>query len=170
LNPLNKKLFFALLITITVALTALYFNREQQHKAPDFRLSDLSDQLHQLSDYKGNTLVVNFWATWCAPCREEIPAMNRAKAALVDTDVAMLAINYGEDKQSVADFLKHTPIDFTVLLDTKNVASKTWDITAMPTTIIIDKKGNVVERILGPREWDSPEMIEKIKGIDSANL
>jgi len=167
LSPLYKKLFYALLLTTAVVLSAVYFYQEQQNKAPNFALVDINDQLHKMSDYKGSTLIVNFWATWCAPCLEEIPAMNRAKAALADAKVEMIAINYGEDKKSVAEFLQHTPIDFTVLLDTANIASKAWNITVMPTTIIIDRKGNIIERILGPREWDSAAMIAKIKGVDS---
>lgn len=138
-------------------------------KAPAFILPDLKGELHQLDEYKGKVLVVNFWATWCAPCREEIPAMNRANAILAGQNVQMLAINYGEDAATVTEFLAHTPIEFTVLLDTQNTVSKAWQIIAMPTTLLIDTAGDIQQRILGPREWDSPEMIDAIKAIANSD-
>ncbi|MFT5709187.1 MAG: thiol-disulfide isomerase/thioredoxin [Oceanospirillaceae bacterium] len=138
---------------------------QQLENAVNFKLLDLQNNTYQLAYFKGKTLIVNFWASWCGPCRTEIPAMNRAWAELKDKNVAMLAINYGEDKDSVAAFIKDYPIDFTVLLDENNVTSQDWKIMAMPTTIIVNSKGQVIERILGPREWDSEEMLKAIKSI-----
>ncbi|MEH6445595.1 MAG: TlpA disulfide reductase family protein [Oceanospirillaceae bacterium] len=138
---------------------------QQLENAVNFKLLDLQNNTHQLADFEGKTLIVNFWASWCGPCRKEIPAMNRAWAELKDKNVAMLAINYGEDKDSVAAFIKDYPIDFTVLLDESNVTSQDWKIMAMPTTVIVNSKGQIIERILGPREWDSEEMLKAIKSI-----
>ena len=145
-------------------MSSIYSDRQQQYAAP-FNLADLAGTEHRLSDYQGQVLIVNFWASWCVPCREEIPAMNRANALLKENNVQMLAINYGEDSSTVLDFLQQTPIEFTVLLDTDNRISKAWDIKVMPTTLILNSRGKIIERVLGPRDWDSPAMIERIKRV-----
>jgi thiol-disulfide isomerase/thioredoxin len=135
------------------------------NKAAEFKLLDTHNTLHQLSDYKGSILIVNFWATWCGPCREEIPAMNRAAKQLANDNVVFLAINFGETPSSVSQFLNDYPIDFTVLFDTDNTASSDWGVTVMPTTVIINQHSEVVDTILGPREWDSKDMINAIRSL-----
>lgn len=134
-------------------------------KAQPFKLIDVNNKLHQLSDYKGKILIVNFWASWCTPCLEEIPAMNRAYMQLRDKNVAMLAINFGEDKETVNQFLKKYPIDFDVLLDESSAMSKDWKINALPTTVIINPRSEVIDTLLGSREWDSEEIIAAVLSI-----
>lgn len=157
-------LLLCISLLISIAVSSIYSDRQQQFAAP-FNLADLAGTEHRLSDYQGQVLIVNFWASWCVPCREEIPAMNRANTLLKENNVQMLAINYGEDSSTVLDFLQQTPIEFTVLLDTDNRISKAWDIKVMPTTLILNSRGKIIERVLGPREWDSPAMIERIKQV-----
>ncbi len=123
-------------------------------KAPPFVLNDLERTEHRLSDYADKVLVVNFWASWCVPCREELPAMNRAAAKLRKQPMIWLAINVSEDREAVAGFTADYPIDFTVLLDPSGQVSQSWQVTGMPTTFIIDRKGYVKHRIVGKREWD----------------
>lgn len=135
-----------------------------------FHLLDLDDKFHHLSDYKGKILVVNFWATWCPPCRKEIPSMNRAWAQLKNENIEMLAINVGEDKEAVAAFTKDHPIDFQVLLDSRGTVSQRWQILGMPTTIIVDTRGFIAHRIVGDREWDSPELLAQIRSLKPDHL
>ena len=145
-------------------------NPEIGTAAKKFQLNDLTGQVHQLEKMQGNVVIVNFWATWCIPCRTEMPSMNRAWQALSSKNVKMLAINFGESQQAVADFVQAVPIDFPVLLDEDNSGSSDWNITGMPTTIVIDQQGNIVDRILGPKEWDSPLILKAIeKLLDSEN-
>jgi thiol-disulfide isomerase/thioredoxin len=146
--------------TKNIEKTATSYN-----KAAEFKLLDTRNALHQLTDYKGSILIVNFWATWCSPCREEIPAMNRAAKQLANDDVVFLAINFGETPDSVNQFLNDYPIDFTVLLDIDNTASSDWGVTVMPTTVIINQHSEIVDTVLGPREWDSKDMISAIRAI-----
>lgn len=134
-------------------------------KAQPFKLIDVNNKLHQLANYEGKILIVNFWASWCTPCLEEIPAMNRAYMQLKDKNVAMLAINFGEDKQTVNQFLKKYPIDFDVLLDESSAMSKDWKINALPTTVIINPRSEIIDTLLGPREWDSEEIISAVLSI-----
>lgn len=138
---------------------------ESQDKAPPFELTDLGRNEHRLSDYAGKVLVVNFWASWCVPCRDELPSMNRAAGKLTDQPVVWLAINVGEDREAVAAFVADYPIDFTVLLDPSGGVSQAWQVTAMPTTLILDPQGYVAHRIVGKREWDDERHLQMV--IDS---
>jgi peroxiredoxin len=135
---------------------------QQKTASADFNLPSVDGKQYQLKDFAGKKIIINFWASWCAPCREEIPALNRAWQQLQNHNIAMLAINYGEDLTRVESFLKDYPIDFTVLLDQHNIASENMQVNVMPTTFIIDENGDILDTILGPRAWDSLEMIERI--------
>jgi len=123
-------------------------------KAPPFALSDLERNEHRLSDYAGKVVVVNFWASWCVPCREELPSMNRAARKLSERPVVWIAINVSEDREAVEAFSADYPIDFTVLLDPDGRASQSWQVVGMPTTVVINPEGYVAYRIVGKREWD----------------
>ena len=130
--------------------------------APDFNLVDMDAVVHTLSDYRGRVVVVNFWATWCPPCREEMPAMERAWQQLRKQDVMMLAINVGEDEDTVFEFTANYPVEFPLLLDTTSAVISAWPVRGLPTTFVIDPEGRLVYRAIGGREWDAPELIRQI--------
>jgi peroxiredoxin len=134
--------------------------------APPFRLPDLHGEYHHSSEYRGKVLIVNFWASWCAPCREELPSMNRAWAELQDESVVMLAINVGEDREAVLAFNRDYPIDFQVLLDSYGNISQRWRVVGMPTTFLVNRKGKIIHRIAGKREWDSEELLGLVRGLE----
>ncbi len=133
--------------------------------APDFELRDDEGKIHTLSDYKGKTVIVNFWATWCPPCRAELPSMNRAWAKLKDHNVEMLAVNVGEDEDTIFAFTGEYPIDFQILMDESGEIISRWPIKGLPTTFVVDKEGRLVYRAIGGREWDSDEIINAIKAV-----
>ena len=108
--------------------------------APGFELVDVDGEKHRLSDYQGKPLIINFWATWCPPCREEMPSMNRAWQKVKD-DVFMLAINVGEDEDTIFVFSADYPIDFPVLLDQSGEVIKQWPVKGLPTTFVVDREG-----------------------------
>ena len=130
--------------------------------APAFSLIDLDNKLHTLADYKGKPLIVNFWASWCRPCRDELPALNRAWAKVKDQGVQMLAINIGEDPTAVFKFIQEYPIDFRVLLDTESDELANWQMKGLPTTYILNLKGEVVYQAIGEREWDNDVLLTKV--------
>ncbi len=160
---LASRLFLYCLLPLLVVFDVLAVETgEPLLKAPSFVLTDLEHKEHRLSDYAGKVLVVNFWASWCAPCREELPSMNRAARKLLELPVTWLAINVGEDREAVAAFTADYPIDFSVLLDPSGRVSQSWQVTGMPTTFIVNRDGFVAHKIVGKREWDDAQHLQML--------
>ena len=125
---------------------------------PPLALKDLQGRDHKLEDYKGQVVVVNFWATWCEPCREELPAMQRLKEKLGGAPFALLAVNYAEGSARVEAFLQKVPVDFTILMDRDAAASKRWQARVLPYTVVIDPAQRIRYTVLGELDWSAPEV------------
>lgn len=132
---------------------------------PEFALESLDGERYETSTLAGKPWIVNFWASWCAPCIEEIPAMNRAWEALEPAGVGMLAINVGETPEAIARFTEETPIDFPVLLGDGATTMPDFGARVLPTTLVIDAGGRVVHEALGPREWDDAALVARIAAM-----
>lgn len=134
--------------------------------APDFTLKDLSGKEHSLSSYRGKVVFVNFWATWCKSCKEEMPSMQTLYQYLKDRDVPfeMLAISMDRvtTQKEVDSFVKSLGITFPVLLDPWGKTDGKYKLTGVPETYIIDTEGRVVEKIIGPRDWTTVGAVEKM--------
>ena len=122
-------------------------------------LPDLSGRQVSLSDFKGKILFVNFWATWCPPCREEMPSMQKLHARLKDKDFLMVAIDLQESAEPVKKFLNEYELTFMTLLDSKGETGPLFGISSIPTTLIMDKNGMIIGVALGPRDWASKKSI-----------
>jgi thiol-disulfide isomerase/thioredoxin len=132
--------------------------------APKVAFYDAKGGRHALSEYKGRWVLMNFWATWCAPCVAELPALARLKAAV--PGVAVLAVNLDRTKVDADAFLKsHKAAALGVLTDKDVTMMRSFTIYGMPTTVLIDPKGNEVARAQGPGEWDAPVMVAYLKGL-----
>lgn len=164
---MTKKLFILFLIFSSYNIHAEQLITPLTDKKPaiNFKLIDMDGKLHQLSDYKGQPVIVNFWATWCPPCREELPSMNRAWKKIKSEGIAMIAINVGEDEDTIFTFTGDYPIDFTILLDETGEVINQWPIKALPTTFVIDTNGRMVYRAIGGREWDSEELLNVVRAL-----
>jgi peroxiredoxin len=122
--------------------------------APDLTLTDMQGQKVSLSQFRGKVVILNFWATWCPPCREEMPSMEKLHLDYQDKGLVMLAVNVEQNgKEVVADFLKKTPYSFPILLDEDQVVQNSYGVFRFPESFIIDRNGVVIERIIGARNW-----------------
>lgn len=130
---------------------------------PDFSLPDLQGRVHRPGDYKGQVLVINFWATWCPPCRAEMPSMGRLLEALKGSPVSLLAVAMGQKQEQVQRFAEKFPQPFPLLPDPDSKTSAAFDVMALPSTYIADRNGRLVYRVQGGRKWDSPRMIRVIE-------
>lgn len=127
--------------------------------APDFTLNDLSGHQVQLSSLKGKVVLLNFWATWCPPCREEIPSMLRLNQAMQGKAFQMLAVSIDEGgKDAVTSFFKKGGAALPALLDTDGKVAKRYGTTGVPETFVIDTKGVILKKVIGPMDWSSPEV------------
>jgi thiol-disulfide isomerase/thioredoxin len=135
--------------------------------ARDFTLPDLDGKSHKLSDYRGKVVLVNFWATWCPPCRREMPSMERLSQRLRDQPFAILAVNQQEEPDGVFVFtgqLDPAPT-FPILFDRNSTVSHAWGVPGLPASFIVDKAGRVVYRAMGGREFDHPEIEQAIRAL-----
>jgi thiol-disulfide isomerase/thioredoxin len=134
--------------------------------APALRLQDLGGTSHDLAGLRGRVVLINFWATWCPPCRREMPSMERLSQALDGEAFEVLAVDVGEDADTIDAFTGQldTPPTFPILLDATSRTMQAWEVAGLPTTFLVDKRGRIVARAIGGREFDHPEMIEAIRG------
>jgi peroxiredoxin len=131
--------------------------------APDYSLRGLdSPELHSLSKLKGKVVLVNFWATWCKPCEEEMPAMERLYRKLHPAGLEMVAISVGEEAEVVRAFRDRLRLTFPILLDQDKSAAKEWQTFAFPETLLVDRDGKILERYVGPRDWDTPAYLARL--------
>jgi peroxiredoxin len=127
--------------------------------AVDVRLPDLNGLSVGLSDFRGKIVFLNFWATWCPTCVAEMPAMEKLHRKLRNKDFAMVTISIQDSAPRVKDFLRKNNLTFTALLDSSGESGAGFGLRVIPTTIILDKTGQMIGMALGPREWDSRESI-----------
>lgn len=126
-------LVLAMLSSLGVASTA----------APDFTLKSNSGSNLRLQEYRGQVVLVNFWASWCGPCRTELPALNALQTQFQDLGFTVLGVNVDQQKGEADKLLQQIPVNFPVLYDSENKVSEMYNVVAMPTTVIVDKNGNV---------------------------
>jgi len=136
-----------------------------QPLAADFTLKDIEDNTHRLSDYRGKVVIVNFWATWCPPCRFELPSMERLWHEVQKEEVVMLAINIGEDADTIFTFTTDYPVTFPLLMDRDSEVVKQYPVLGVPTSFVIDPKGRIIYRAVGTREWDDKAIILQILAL-----
>jgi thiol-disulfide isomerase/thioredoxin len=132
--------------------------------APDFTLEDMDAKRFSLKDYRGKVILINFWATWCPPCRREMPSMERLYQKFKGKDFTVLAVNQMEDVDQVFTYTGEleTPPTFAILFDKGSNVSRAFGVQGLPTTYLIDKKGNIRFRAIGGREFDHPEVEKQI--------
>jgi peroxiredoxin len=143
---------------VTPAMQAL----DTRLPAPDFALSDLDGNNYRLADLRGKVVMINFWATWCPPCRGELPSLQRLWRQYQDEEFLLLAISVDENPDELSRFVEQfgKGLTFPILTDPSLSAARYWPLKGLPATFVIDKRGKVTHIVHGPRQWDSPVIYE----------
>ena len=155
----------ALIIALAFSISAvsLSFAEKPAAPAPDFTLTDIAGKKTSLAEFRGKVVLLNFWATWCGPCRAEMPSLNKLYLDLRDRGFVVLAVSIDTSDKPVKSFVAEKRLAFPVLMDKdKEVSFDLYGAMGMPTSFLIDKNGVITEKIMGEMEWDSPKMKEKI--------
>ena len=135
-------------------------------EAPAFELVDMAGIPHSLSEYRGKVVLLNFWATWCVPCKTEMPSMERLHQTLGDQGLALVGINLRESRETISAFLTNeVKATFDILLDSDGEVSRAYGANALPMNYVINDQGRIVARAIGAREWDSTEALQIFEAL-----
>ena len=134
-------------------------------KAPGFTLPTLDGTTVSSADLRGRVVILNFWATWCGPCKEEMPALNRLQQKFSPEKFTILAVTTDIQPKAIQSFWNLFELDMDVLLDESQEFSQQLMVRGLPTTVIIGRDGTLLGRAMGPRAWDSPEAIALIRHL-----
>ncbi len=161
-----RHLGWLLLPMLTLAMPAAVaaeFREMGRAAPPPLVLKDSKGASHGLAAYKGKVVLVNFWATWCPPCRDEMPSMQRLKERMDGRPFVMLGVNSGETLDELNEFLELVKVDFPILLDPESAATRQWKVFGLPTSFLVDREGKVRYALTGPAEWDGDEVMAVIE-------
>ncbi len=134
-------------------------------EANNIELFDINNQKYSLSGLNGRVVLVNFWASWCPPCIEEMPSMTRLVETISSDRLVVLAVNVKEKRARVERIATRLELNFPVLLDQKKAVADAWGIKVYPSSFLIDSSGRMRFKAIGPVEWDSDEVVAYIKQL-----
>ncbi len=133
--------------------------------APDFALPDLAGTIHHVSSYRGRTMLINFWAVWCAPCRHELPALSDLRGRLQDARIEVLAVNLGDSADRIRAFLTDHPApDLPILLGDRTTG-EAWHVQGLPITFGIDAEGIIRLGAMGEHDWRAPVIERQLRAL-----
>jgi len=146
----------------SIPLRAAEVSAVTAHPAPALELHDLAGATHRLEDYRGQVVLLNFWASWCTPCLREMPSLQRLAESLSEKPFSLLAINMGESQYKAARSARGMDYHLPVMMDPQGDVFQQWGGRMLPTSFLLDREGNVRYRILGDAEWDNDAEIAEI--------
>jgi peroxiredoxin len=161
-----------LVVIIAIGLSVMLFLPERMSykeiatigsPAPDFELRDADGNLWRLSSLRGKVVFINFWATWCTVCRSEMPYKESLYEKMKDKPFQMLGILFRDEPRNLIPYLRHVKVSIPTLISPDDEVAALYGITGVPETFIVDKNGIIREKVVGPREWDSPENVRLIE-------
>jgi thiol-disulfide isomerase/thioredoxin len=156
---------FAVLLALALPAAAAELKPWSGGPTPALELADLQGKKHSLADYRGKVVLVNFWATWCVPCREEMPSIERLRASLANRPFAVLAVNLAEPESRIQKFLDTMPLGFPILLDRDAKTTRAWHAKVLPATYIVGADGAIRYRHVGELDWSKPEVRKQIVAL-----
>jgi peroxiredoxin len=133
--------------------------------APQFTLTARGGNTVSLSQYKGQVVMLNFWASWCGPCRQEMPLLENIYKKYNKMGFTMIGVNVEPDSKAADQWLQQTPVSFPVIYDKDSTVSKAYDVSGMPSTVIIDRKGNIRVLHRGYKPGDENEYLDSIRTL-----
>lgn len=154
-------LFIVLTLFITINAHAVSVG----DTAPDFTLKNMQGKNMNLTEQRGNIMLINFWASWCGPCRKEMPVLQALEDKYKDLGVQVWGINVEQESQAGKDFLANLSLNFSIFFDETNTLSKTYQVEAMPTTVIVDRDGVVRFVYLGYKDGYGKKYEKAIKQL-----
>lgn len=168
----------AILVFLAVSSLLIIFTLEQNnsylkfsplktgHPAPNFTFTGLDGKMISLSDYRGNVVLVNIWATWCPPCVDEMPSMERLYQELKGENFEILAVSIDSlGTKVVAPFMKKYNLSFPALMDPDGTIKTLYQTTGVPESFIVNQEGILIQKIIGPRDWARPEVISFFRDL-----
>jgi len=156
-----------LFILVTLCLLGCYSGSRPPHigsPAPDFTVQDADHSL-TLSQFRGKTVVLNFWATWCPPCVDEMPSLVQMQQKLGHNGVEVVAVSIDDDAQAYHKFLKDHNVNLTTIRDPQKKSAILYGTSKWPETYIIDRDGIVRRKFIGPQDWLGPEIVDYLKKL-----
>ncbi len=144
---MNPKMYqqagWLLLLMAMLLLSGMVAAKEVSGPAPDFTLKSRSGENLKLSEFRGEVVMINFWASWCGPCRKEMPLLDQLYQRYHPMGFTILGVNVEEDSKEALRLLKEIPVTFPILFDRDNSVSEAYELVAMPTTVLVDRDGNM---------------------------
>jgi thiol-disulfide isomerase/thioredoxin len=157
-------LAFGLLAAAPASATSLEV-KKWSGPTPALRLQDLESKPVDIAALKGRAVIVNFWATWCEPCREEMPALERLRAKLRGRPFELLMVNFGESPGTVTRFLARQRLSLPVVLDPEKKVAEEWKVRGLPMTFLVDAEGNIRFWTFGEHDWSEGEPYKLVEGV-----
>jgi peroxiredoxin len=145
--------FLLLLVALALAAPAQPLKEWKGGAAPALELEDVDGKMHRLADYRGKVVLVNFWATWCEPCREEMPSMEALRAGLQGRPFVVLAVNVGEGARAARGFGDKMSLRFPLLLDRDTKTTRAWGARVLPASFVVGPDGRIRYSYLGAIDW-----------------
>lgn len=159
-----KNLTLGLLVTVFAA-TALASSDLEGKAAPDFALKSSTGENLRLSEFRGDVVMINFWATWCGPCRQEMPLLDELYARYERVGFNLLGVNIDDDSRRAMQMIEELGVDFPVLFDAKKEVSKLYEVDAMPVTVLVDREGNVRHVHHGYKPGYEEKYLDQIRSL-----
>lgn len=155
-----------------VALFVIFFSRPHGNRpvklgelAPNFTLQKDDGKPLSLSDFRGKIVVVNFWATWCGPCVDEVPSLNKFAERFADKGVQVLGVSVDEDPEAYRNFLSKYKVSFLTLRNASRTVSESYGTYKLPESYIISRDGRVLQKVIGATNWTNQEMVNYVEGL-----
>ncbi|MFQ5598326.1 MAG: TlpA disulfide reductase family protein [Nitrospiria bacterium] len=151
--------------------TSLIEGIEVGNLAPDFTIKQLEGGQSSLSEYKGKVVLINFWATWCGPCKAEMPSMELLYQTYPRDDFEILAVSIDIDPNApVKEFIQDFGFTFPVLLDNQFIVNERYQVRVVPTSVVLDRRGVITHRLLGAKDWNDPDAIAFVDKLVKADI